>query len=214
MHKAFRTVLFLTSLGLATSLLSGCNSKTSAQSADDMTQGNPKAKVTVIESASVACPVCAEFNAKVMPDFKKKYIDTGKINYVYKPMPTGNPAIAAAGELLARCAGKDKYFTVVEAIMRAQPQLYPNQRESGPDVDAAARPVLIGIAKSVGLSEADFDKCTQDDKALTALNAKFDTYLTKDKVNGTPTFFVNGKMINGVPQDIKGFDDAIEPQLK
>lgn len=212
MKTLMKTVLMIGSLCL-TAALAACGPKIN-QSADDMTQGNPNAKVTVVEYASVACPICAHVNETVMPEFKKKYIDTGKVKYVYKPMLTGNPAIAAAGELLARCAGKDKYFTVVDAIMRAQPQLYPNERESGPEVDAAARPVLMNIAKSVGLSEADFDKCTQDDKALTALNAKMDTYLTKDKITGTPTFFVNGKMIIGVPEDIKALDKAIEPQLK
>jgi protein-disulfide isomerase len=76
--------------------------------AEDMTLGNPKAKVTVIEYASTACPHCARWNADVWPAFKAKYVDTGKVNYVFREFITSPPQLAVAGPLLARCAGKAK----------------------------------------------------------------------------------------------------------
>src|SRR5439155_2600770 len=95
-----------------------------AASADDMTMGSPNAKVTMIEYASVSCPHCARFATEVFPAFKAKYIDTGQVRYVAREALTGDPAIAAAGFLTARCAGKDKYFQVVDAIYRAQPEIF------------------------------------------------------------------------------------------
>src|SRR3569623_104478 len=80
---------------------------------DDMDLGNPKAKVTVVEYASVGCPVCAKWQKEVYPAFKAKYIDTGKVHYVFREMLVGGGSevtVASAGFLTSRCAGKDKYF--------------------------------------------------------------------------------------------------------
>src|ERR1700744_5268888 len=116
-------------IALAILSLAGCNKiaamtgSQGAVTADDMSLGNPNAKVTVIEYASVACPHCARFNNDVFPAFKAKYIDTGKIHYVFREMLVGGDAemqMAAAGFLMARCAGKDKYFSVVDAIFHGQ----------------------------------------------------------------------------------------------
>ena len=75
---------------------------------DEMVLGNPNAKVTVIEYASASCPHCARWNEDVYPAFKKKYVDTGKVKYVFREFLTPPTEVAAAGFLLARCAGKDK----------------------------------------------------------------------------------------------------------
>jgi len=188
-------------------MVAGCGKKPSAAAGDDMSQGDPNAKITVVEYASVACPICATVNKTVMPEFKKRYIDTGKVHYIYRPMMTGNQPVATAGHLLAACAGKDKYFAVIDAIMRAQKEM----DEGGPpETYTNARPVLAGIAASVGLNEADFTKCVQDPKAIEHLNDLNQKYLTKDGIEGTPTFFINGKKVSGVPTDISFFDDAIK----
>ena len=64
---------------------------------DDMDQGNAQSKVTVVEYASVGCPVCAKWQKEVYPAFKAKYIDTGKIHYVFREMLVGQgPEIAVA----------------------------------------------------------------------------------------------------------------------
>src|SRR5438105_4018250 len=83
----------------------------------DRTLGDAKAPVTVIEYGSVACPICGRFNDNVMPMLKAKYIATGKVRYIFRPMLTGVATIAVSGERLAECAGKDKYFSVVDAVM-------------------------------------------------------------------------------------------------
>ncbi len=170
--------------------------------AGDHVMGNPKAPVTIIEYASVACPYCANFNATVMPELKAKYIDTGKVRYVYRPMLTGVETIAVAGERLAECAGNDKYFEVVDAMMRGQKEFYAYGES-----DVFARPVLLRIAKSFGFDEAAFDKCVVDPNGLNALNARNDKYL-ESGIHSTPTIVVNGKEL--VDPSLKTLSAAID----
>ncbi len=177
--------------------------------AGDHALGNPKAPVTIIEYASVACPYCANFNATVMPELKAKYIDTGKVRYIYRPMMTGKQDVATAGHLLAQCAGKDKFFKVVDAIMRSQGEM---DQGGPPEQYVNARPVLLGIAQSAGLSEDQFNTCVSNPKGIQALNDINDQAL-KAGVDATPTFFVNGKKMEQ-PQTISDFDNAIQPLLK
>jgi protein-disulfide isomerase len=200
--------------GLAVLALAGCNkggAGAGGASADDMSLGSPTAKVTVVEYASVACPHCAAFNAEVFPAFKKKYIDTGLVHYVAKEAMTGNPTLAASGFLLARCAGKDKYFFVTDAVYRAQDQMFePGTENVGQD----ARGILLRIAQSAGLTEDQFNKCLNDDKALAALNDRVEKSMAQDGINSTPTFIVNGKKMTPGDKSLEQLDAVIQPLLK
>src|SRR3569623_368159 len=64
---------------------------------DDMSLGNPKAQVQVIEYASMACPHCGHFNEAVFAPFKTKWVDTGKVRYTLREMLTEPVNVAAAG---------------------------------------------------------------------------------------------------------------------
>jgi protein-disulfide isomerase len=189
-------------IGLCLTLaLAACQkSGTDTVSAEDMSMGNPAAKVTMIEYASVACPHCARFDMEVFPAFKAKYIDTGQVRYVAREALTGDPAIAAAGFLTARCAGKDKYFQVVDAIYHAQHEMF-----TGGDPHA----VLLNIARSAGLSDAQFDRCIKDDGALKALNDRWEHYVKDDNINSTPTFVINGKLYNKGEMSLSELDAAV-----
>jgi protein-disulfide isomerase len=185
-------------------LLVGCSksgASVGAPGPEDMTMGDPNAKVLVAEYASVGCPVCAAFNNETFPAFKAKYIDTGKVHYVLHEMLVGGEgeqALAAAGFLLARCAGKDKYFAVADEIFHVQQQLYTS---------GDLRGGLWRIGQSLGMTEQQFNTCIGDQNALKALNARVDKAL-KDGVNETPTFFINGaKLVGNVP--LADLDKAI-----
>lgn len=191
-------------LGLVTPALAACGAGGGGKAAplpDDMSLGNPAAKVTVVEYASVACPVCGRWYKEVFPAFKAKYIDTGKIHYIAREMLVGDAnevAIAASGFLLARCAGKDKYFSVVDAIYASQPGIYDD-----------ANNTLIGIAKKFGLSEAQYGACVRDEAALNALSARVTANSKIDSVSATPTFVVNGKALEAGYQPLTALDAAI-----
>jgi protein-disulfide isomerase len=183
-RRLLTAVALTASLGVA---LAGCDKKTAA-TADDMTLGNPDAKITVVEYASVACPHCARWNNDVFPAFKAKYIDSGKIHYVARESLTGEPRLAAAGFMVARCAGKDKYFQVVDALYRAQERIFTS---------GDLRGELQGIAAAAGLNEAQFNACVTDEKALKTLNDRIERTNKQDAITGTPTFIVNGKKVGG-----------------
>jgi protein-disulfide isomerase len=181
-------------IALAVLSLAGCNKiaamtgSQGAVTADDMGLGNPAAKVTVIEYASATCPHCARFNNEVFPGFKAKYIDTGRIHYVFREFLTPPPEVAAAAFLTARCAGKDKYFSVLDAVFKGQAQMF----QSG-DIKGS----LLSIGESAGLTEPQFNACISDDTALKALNDRVQRYIDKDGIDSTPTFVINGKKLVG-----------------
>jgi len=73
----------------------------------DMSLGDEKAPVTIIEYASMTCPHCANFHETTYPELKKKYIDTGKVRFIFREFPLEQ--LAAAASMLARCGGKERF---------------------------------------------------------------------------------------------------------
>jgi protein-disulfide isomerase len=145
----------------------------------------------VIEYLSNTCSHCAHFDATVWPQAKAKYVDTGKVKWVIREFLTPPEAISAAGFVLARCAGEARYFSVIEQIFKAQPEMFKTQ---------AFRSTFLKIAKDAGLSEAQFEACLSDDAAYEALYARVKKAIDVDKIDGTPTVLINGKQVfNSVP---------------
>ena len=176
---------------LAALALAGCakGGPQAAAQTDDMSLGNPAAKVSVVEYASASCPHCARFALEVFPTFKAKYVDTGQVRYTFKEFVT-EPAVLAAGAfLLARCAGNDRYFAVLDAVFRAQGRMVQT---------GDYRTGLTQIAKDPGgLSEEQFAACMKDPTAEKALAARVERHVKVDKVNATPTFVINGQRFEG-----------------
>ena len=193
------TLSFIAVLGIG---LAGCHKNLGAgATADEMGMGDPSAKVTVIEYASASCPHCARFNNEVFPAFKAKYIDTGKVHYVFREFLTQPVQFAAAGFLTARCAGKDKYFSVLDAIYHGQAAIY----QSGD-----LRGGLLRIAQSAGMTEQQFNDCINNTDALNALNARVQKAQDQDHIDGTPTFVINGKQMQSGEVTLPQLDAAIK----
>jgi len=153
--------------------------------AGDHVLGDPKAPITVIEYASLTCSHCAHFHTQVLPDIKKKWIDTGKVKLVYRDFPLDQ--VAAKAAQIAECAGNDKYFGVVDIIFRGQPQW------------AAAADPLAELAKPLriaGMGENEIKACLAND-AMSA--AVINDYKAGEAmgVNSTPTLFINGQLYRG-----------------
>ena len=172
---------------------------------DDMTLGDPKAKVKLVEYASLSCSHCAAFNNEVFPAFKKKYIDTGKVHYTLREILTPPAQVAAAGFITARCAGKDKYFTVVDAVFRGHDEMVNT---------GDARAVLVAAAKAGGLSEAQFEACLSDTAALDALNARVSRNAKQGEIAGTPTFVFNGVKVKEGEMTAAELDAAVAAASK
>ena len=204
---------FLAVAALAAGLaLSGCGKGAGVAAApgpkpaaEDMTLGDPKAKIQVIEYASASCSHCARFNNTVFPAFKAKYIDTGKVGYTLKEFLTPPNEVSAAGFLLARCTGKDRYFSTLDAVFKAQDAMFQSGDFHGG---------LLAIAKAQGLTEAQFTACLSDKAAAQALNARVEKAVSQDKIDSTPTFLVNGVNIGSGEITLPQLDAAIAKAAK
>ena len=170
--------------------------------AGDIMIGSDKAPVTIIEYASMTCPHCAHFEETTLPELKKRYIDTGKVRYVMREFPLD--ALAAAGFMLARCAGPDKYESVVETLFAKQADWAMVQKPIPP---------LMAIAKQFGFTEESFNACLANQKVLDDIQAVRDHAVNKLGVNSTPTFFINGKRFVG-DLSIDVMAKEIDPYLK
>ena len=194
----FNRLLFVVA-ALAATLATGEVLAAPAAAADDMSMGNPKARIQVVEYASVACPHCAHFQETVLDAFKTKWVDTGKARFTLKEMLTASPTVAMAGFLIARCAGPDRYFKVVDDIYRSQPQW----------VDGQIKPILARVAADNGVDETHFNACLQDQAAIVAVNQRAIRAQEQDGINSTPSLFINGKMIDPLPQTPAEMDAAL-----
>jgi protein-disulfide isomerase len=167
----------------------------------DVVMGDANAPVTIIEYASMTCSHCANFHTTTYPEMKKKYIDTGKVKYILREFPLD--PLAAAGFMLARCSGGDKYYPIVEMLFQKQ----------GEWVTQNPIPPLLALAKQAGFTQESFESCLKDQKILEAIENVRTHGAEKLGVNSTPTFFINGKKING-SLTIEELDKQVQPLLK
>jgi len=168
---------------------------------DDIAMGSETAPVTIIEYASMTCPHCAAFETQVFPKLKEKYIDTGKVRFILREFPLDG--LAAAAFMLARCAGPDKYYPLVETLFAQQPKW------------AVRNPIepLMAIAKQAGFTQQSFEACINNKEALAKVQQVRDRAANQFKVKATPTFFINGERHEG-GMSIEDLDKVIEPYLK
>lgn len=168
----------------------------------EISLGPTDAKVTVVEYGSMTCGHCAHFTNNVFPDFKKKYIDSGKVRYIFREFPLDN--LASAASMLARCAGGDKTLPLIETF-------YAKQADWA-FVQGNPVPKLFDIAKQAGFTQESFDKCLTDQKLLDQITAARTRASDTFGVSATPTFFINGKRLTEAPT-IESFDKVIGPLL-
>lgn len=176
----------------------------SGGSLPEKTMGQPAAPVTVIEYASMTCSHCARFSTDTFPKFKAKYIDTGKVYFILREFPF-DPR-ATAGFMLARCAGDDKYFAMVDVLFEQQKNWAFGEAQT-------VLPGLQSIGKQAGLTVEKIDACLKDPEVFKGIGAVRQRAEDVFKVSGTPTFFINGKRAGGA-LSIEELDQIIEPMLK
>jgi protein-disulfide isomerase len=169
----------------------------------DMALGPAKAPVTITEYASMTCPHCAAFEENVFPMLRSKYIDTGKVRFVFREFPIDIKAAAAS--MLARCIANDdagKFFGVIDTLFKQQDRLMADTKDT-----------LKLIGKQAGLSERDVETCAKDQKLLDKLSADQKFAYEVLKVDATPTFFINGERRKGA-MSFEQLDEKIKSLLK
>jgi protein-disulfide isomerase len=114
-----------------------------------------------------------------------------------------HPQLDAAAGLLARCVPADKYFPTVQAVFRAQPQIF----------EGDVRGALLHVAESEGMSEPQFTTCLSDTKGLQGVAARQKAIDETYHVNSTPTFIINGKVYDSGDMPMTAMSSAIDPLL-
>lgn len=207
MNTHVKTIAKTTALSLsAVLLLAACGDKaattantpvdgrTSYEVAGDHAIGSVDAPITLVEYASVTCPHCANWTSTVFPDIQAKYINSGKVRYVFREFPTSD--LSNPGHLLTNCVPDEKFFDVLHLQFKNMKQI---------NYTGNVRGEFLKIAKSAGLSETEFEACFTDTAEIDRLN----NVMIKGQnmgVGGTPTFFINGKKAPAGTYEIDGFD--------
>ncbi len=171
-------------------------------------KGDPNAPITLIEYASPTCPACKYWHEEVFPAIEEKYVSTGKVRFEFREFPIhGNADVAAY--VVARCAGEDRYFDVVDDLFKNQDGI----------VQAANVGALGGMLKTLAKrhgieTDAAFDACMDDKTYRDQLAAVYQS-AEQYGVKGTPTFILDGKMRNfeGDYRTAEGFSKRIDALL-
>ncbi|WP_213982238.1 thioredoxin domain-containing protein [Sphingomonas sp. dw_22] len=188
-------------------------------------QGNPNAPIKLVEYGSRNCPVCGRFAVEGMEPLRKKYISTGQVSYEFRDfLVHGAPDLALA--LLNQCVPTENFFTVMDQIYANQPafldrtqQLVQNNPQVAQQLQSMPAPqAAVGFAdalgfvefmKQRGVPEAKARACLADQKAIEAIAKVNGDAVNNGEVTGTPTFFINGRV---VPNTAAW--EALEPALQ
>ena len=165
---------------------------------DERILGNPAAPITIVEYASMTCPHCAHFAKEVLPELKRKWIDTGKVKLVLRDFPLDQLALRAA--MIQRCAPPDRFYAFADMFFADQ-----HQWVTADDANAA----LARLAALGGMSRSEVDACLK--------NSALENYILQERlvasknlgVEATPTFFINGSKFAGAPT-VAEFDKVLQ----
>lgn len=179
-----------TSLGLGSAMAKEGDTFEAAKLADvaipDVVLGPADAKVTVIEYASPTCPHCAQFSNEVYPKFKEEYVDTGKVKFILRPFIRNLQD--AVIFLLAYAAGDEKYHDVIETYFKTQGTWGLSDKP---------KTALLEVAKQLGFTEESFDAALANQDLFDKLKTMQKQAADEFKLEGTPTFYINGKQLTG-----------------
>ena len=152
----------------------------------NQTMGNESAPIKMIEFASLTCGHCAKFHNEVFPQLKKDYIDNGKIYFTYKDFPLDKFALKAS--VIARCSGKEKYFSFLKV-------LYKKQKDWTSSQDPFKS--LLKIAKLGGLKNDEIKVCVSNKSIEDGILKNRLNSTKKFEIKATPTIYINGKKYDG-----------------
>ena len=152
----------------------------------DMALGDPDAPVTLIEYFSLTCPHCEWFHKNIYNRLKPEYLDTGRLRYIARDFPLNMPAVHAA--ILARCAGRDRYFTFVDVLF----QTFDDWVRSSDHTEKLAQ-----IGELGGVSRDRFEDCLADTDLENSIFQSMASAQAEYDVNSTPTIIVNGERYEG-----------------
>ncbi|MBN2086618.1 MAG: thioredoxin domain-containing protein [Anaerolineales bacterium] len=171
--------------------------------------GNPNARVVVEEFSDYQCPFCGLFATTAEIRLREEYIKPGRILFIYRSYPVVDSFVSGGSEshlaaLAALCAGDQDMF------WEYHDHLYQNQSGENQGYFNTAR--LQAFAAQLHLDSLQFNQCLSNQTHLNVVNADVQRGNAL-RINGTPTFFVNGVVVSGTSADFEWLFDAIDREL-
>lgn len=207
--------------------------KLMATAIPDKVSGSPDAKVTLIEYASPTCPHCAAFSNDTLGPFMDKYVKTGKVKFIIRPFArnTMDAAIFMLAEAAAKAADgaapadtsassseapadttaqtsfSEAAVTAYENVLSTFYRTQDTWGTSDKPLDA-----VKAVAFQLGFSEASFQEALTNQELFTAIETMRNQALNDFGLEGTPTFYLNGKTITGA-KTLDEMSAEIDPLL-
>lgn len=160
--------------------------------------GDPEASVTIVEFSDFQCPYCSRFYSQTYLALKEDYVDTGKVNIVFRDFPLGFHSEAEPSAIAAECANEQGKFWEFHDM------IFENQG----DMSASA---YLEWAEELELDMDQFESCVESQKYKSEVARDYSDG-GRLGVTGTPAFFINGELIVGA-QPYSVFAAAIESML-
>lgn len=171
---------------------------------EDRFIGNEDAKVTVIEYSSPTCSHCGNFHNNVYPQFKEQYIDSGKIRFVVRPFVRN--ILDAVVYMLAASQEEGvnvDYYEILKVYFASQRTWASSE---------TPRDAIAEIALNNGFTQETFDASLTNQALFKELELLRTQAIEEFNLSATPSFFVNGKLIEGVVP-LENWAKEIDPLL-
>ena len=178
---------------------------------DDPVRGSPDAPITIIEFSDFQCPFCARFHVQTLPSILEEYVDSGKVNLVYRDFPIQSihpNALPAA--VAAECANEQGMY------WQYHDTLFEKQNNWAKLDTGSALSEFSQYASDIGLVKDQFDSCLGSGKYLQEVQHDLSDGRDYD-ITGTPGFFIGNEQIGFVKidgaQPFDSFKKIIDSQL-
>ena len=151
--------------------------------------GSYDAIVKIKIFSSLTCPHCANFHIKIVPKIIKEYVESGKVQLIFIDFPLDQAAFNASK--LLHCLDQKKQISFLDIVYDTQ-----SNWTNGSNIEDINNN-LKKIAKNLGISPEQFDKCLIDeDISDKILNNRIEAN-QKYSISSTPTIVINEKKLEG-----------------
>jgi protein-disulfide isomerase len=182
--------------------------------------GNPAAKVKLVEYLSFTCSHCADFATEAFPLLRSRYIGSGQVSFELRNAIRDRFDLVAT--VLSRCQGPAGVFPATETLMTKQRDWI--QRAGAYETAERERLGTLPLSEALaalaegsgmqaimgrrGLSPAAARRCFSDQASFDRLSAIADEAWRQRRIVGTPTFLLNGHVV----QDVASWQE-LEPLI-
>ena len=151
--------------------------------------GSYDAIVKIKVFSSLTCPHCASFHIKVVPEIKKEYVESGKVQLIFIDFPLDQAAFNASK--LLHCLDQKRQIDFLDTIYETQ-----NKWTDGSNINEINKN-LKKIVRNLGISSEQFDKCLTDEVISDKILNKRIEANQKYSINSTPTIIINEEKLEG-----------------